>query len=117
MRPNFWAHRLATGPSDAAALKAAQGTDSSRAGVVDRPGCQSSPPARAPDGMQNQRPNFRRVRRGGFPLRFSAFPSFLPLTAPTLGLHNREVLDSYLGYSPERIASLEQGGVLHSGKC
>jgi formyl-CoA transferase len=53
----------------------------------------------------------------GFPLRFSAFPGFLPLTAPTLGQHNREILDSYLGYSPGRIASLEQGGVLHSGKC
>jgi CoA:oxalate CoA-transferase len=62
-------------------------------------------------------PIFGEFDAPGFPLRFSAFPGFLPLTAPTLGQHNREVLESYLGYSPERIASLEQSGVLQSGKC
>jgi CoA:oxalate CoA-transferase len=62
-------------------------------------------------------PIFGEFDAPGFPLRFSAFPGFLPLTAPTLGQHNREVLENYLGYDAERIASLEQKGVLQSGKC
>jgi CoA:oxalate CoA-transferase len=62
-------------------------------------------------------PIFGEFDAPGFPLRFSAFPGFLPLTAPSLGQHNREILESYLGYGPERIASLEQSGVLQSGKC
>jgi crotonobetainyl-CoA:carnitine CoA-transferase CaiB-like acyl-CoA transferase len=61
-------------------------------------------------------PVFGEFDAPGFPLRFSAFPGFLPLTAPTLGQHNREILESYLGYSPKRIASLEQSGILQSGK-
>lgn len=48
----------------------------------------------------------------GFPLRFSAFPDELELEAPMLGEHNRHILSSYLGYSDERIAALESGGVL-----
>jgi crotonobetainyl-CoA:carnitine CoA-transferase CaiB-like acyl-CoA transferase len=50
----------------------------------------------------------------GFPLRFSAFPSRLDLEAPFLGEHNQRILSSYLGYSPERVARLEQEGVLRS---
>ena len=50
----------------------------------------------------------------GFPLRFSSFPNRLDLEAPFLGEHNQRVLSSYLGYSPERIARLEQEGVLRS---
>ena len=61
-------------------------------------------------------PIFGEFEAPGFPLRFSAFPDFLPL-APTLGQHNREVLESYLGYSRERIAGLEQSGVLQSAAC
>jgi crotonobetainyl-CoA:carnitine CoA-transferase CaiB-like acyl-CoA transferase len=50
----------------------------------------------------------------GFPLRFSSFPSRLDLEAPFLGEHNQRILASYLGYSPERVARLEQEGVLRS---
>ncbi len=51
----------------------------------------------------------------GFPLRFSAFPERLPLEAAVLGEHNQEVLTKYLGYSRDRIETLESEGVLHSG--
>jgi len=50
----------------------------------------------------------------GFPLRFSSFPKRLDLEAPFLGEHNKRILSSYLGYSPERVARLEQEGVLRS---
>jgi crotonobetainyl-CoA:carnitine CoA-transferase CaiB-like acyl-CoA transferase len=50
----------------------------------------------------------------GFPLRFSSFPKRLDLEAPFLGEHNQRILSSYLGYSPERLARLEQEGVLRS---
>jgi crotonobetainyl-CoA:carnitine CoA-transferase CaiB-like acyl-CoA transferase len=38
----------------------------------------------------------------------------LDLEAPFLGEHNQRILSSYLGYSPERVARLEQEGVLRS---
>ena len=50
----------------------------------------------------------------GFPLKFSAFPEDLKLSAPTLGEHNGEVLKRYLGYSDERVKELERSGVLYS---
>jgi crotonobetainyl-CoA:carnitine CoA-transferase CaiB-like acyl-CoA transferase len=50
----------------------------------------------------------------GFPLRFSSFPERLDLEAPLLGEHNARILSSYLGYSPDRVARLEQDGVLRS---
>jgi crotonobetainyl-CoA:carnitine CoA-transferase CaiB-like acyl-CoA transferase len=52
----------------------------------------------------------------GFPLRFSEFPRHPQLDAPTLGEHNEAVLHEYLGYSPERIATLVAQGVLHRGQ-
>lgn len=52
----------------------------------------------------------------GFPLRFSAFPERLPLEAPTLGEHNAEVLERYLGYPAERVRALESEGILHRGE-
>jgi CoA:oxalate CoA-transferase len=51
----------------------------------------------------------------GFPIRFSSYPRHPEMEAPTLGQHNREVLRDYLGYPADRVAALEQGGVLHSG--
>jgi len=51
----------------------------------------------------------------GFPLRFSEFPRHRQLDAPTLGEHNRSILTNYLGYSPERIETLERDGVLRQG--
>ncbi|MBV8362385.1 MAG: CoA transferase [Deltaproteobacteria bacterium] len=50
----------------------------------------------------------------GFPLRFSAYGE-LALEAPTLGEHNAEILNDYLGYSAARIAKLEAAGVLNRG--
>jgi crotonobetainyl-CoA:carnitine CoA-transferase CaiB-like acyl-CoA transferase len=50
----------------------------------------------------------------GFPLRFSSFPKRLDLEAPFLGEHNQRILSSYLGYSADRVARLEQAGVLRS---
>jgi crotonobetainyl-CoA:carnitine CoA-transferase CaiB-like acyl-CoA transferase len=47
-------------------------------------------------------------------MRFSGFPDELPLEAPFLGEHNRQILSAYLGYSGERIEQLEREGVLHS---
>jgi CoA:oxalate CoA-transferase len=52
----------------------------------------------------------------GFPLRFSDFPGELDLEMATLGQHNAEILQSYLGYSPDKIAQLESAGVLNRYK-
>jgi CoA:oxalate CoA-transferase len=49
----------------------------------------------------------------GFPLRFSGFPEELEFDAPMLGEHNATVLEEYLGFSPNRVAELEDSGVLH----
>ncbi len=51
----------------------------------------------------------------GFPLRFSQYPRHPQLDAPTLGQHNGSILREYLGYSPERIETLEREGVLCQG--
>ena len=48
----------------------------------------------------------------GFPLRFSDFPEPLPLTAPTLGQHNDDVLTGLLGKSEEDVARLRAAGVV-----
>lgn len=48
----------------------------------------------------------------GFPLKFSEFPEELPLTAPTLGQHNVEVLTNYLRRAPEEVKKLQTEGVL-----
>jgi crotonobetainyl-CoA:carnitine CoA-transferase CaiB-like acyl-CoA transferase len=48
----------------------------------------------------------------GFPLKFSEFPEELPLTAPTLGQHNEEVLTRYLGRTATEVQKLREAGVL-----
>ena len=48
----------------------------------------------------------------GCPLRFSEFPEPLELEAPFLGEHNRDVLEHLLGFSEEKIKTLEDSGVL-----
>jgi len=48
----------------------------------------------------------------GFPLKFSDFPEELPLTAPTLGQHNRDILTTYLKKTPEDVDRLRAEGVL-----
>jgi crotonobetainyl-CoA:carnitine CoA-transferase CaiB-like acyl-CoA transferase len=52
----------------------------------------------------------------GFPLRFSGYGRHPEMEAPTLGEQNGPVLREYLGYSAERIATLEREGVLHCGE-
>ena len=48
----------------------------------------------------------------GFPLKFSDFPEELPLAAPTLGQHNRDILTTYLKKTPEDVDRLRAEGVL-----
>lgn len=57
---------------------------------------------------------FGELKIPGMPLRFSKYPDLLPLEAPFLGEHNREILTNKLGYSAERIGELEAAGVLVS---
>jgi CoA:oxalate CoA-transferase len=52
----------------------------------------------------------------GFPMRFSGYGRNPETEAPTLGEHNEAVLREYLGYSAQRIATLEREGVLHHGE-
>src|SRR5260370_33851571 len=52
----------------------------------------------------------------GFPLRFSDFPDELALEMSTLGQHNAEILERYLGSSPEKVLQLERDGVLNTYK-
>jgi crotonobetainyl-CoA:carnitine CoA-transferase CaiB-like acyl-CoA transferase len=50
----------------------------------------------------------------GFPLRFSGFPQEIEFDAPMLGQRNAAVLEKYLGLSAERVAELQNAGILHS---
>jgi CoA:oxalate CoA-transferase len=50
----------------------------------------------------------------GFPLKFSAFPKALEITAPMLGEHGAGVLREQLGMSDAEISRLQSQGVLHS---
>jgi len=50
----------------------------------------------------------------GFPLKFSAFPKPLDISAPLLGEHGAEVLRAQLGLTDAEIAELRSQGVLHS---
>lgn len=52
----------------------------------------------------------------GMPLRFSEFPNDLPLEAPTLGQHNREILCEVLGRSAEEVELLRAAKVLVEGE-
>ena len=48
----------------------------------------------------------------GMPLKFSAFPDDLDLTAPTMGQHNAEVLREWLAMSEDEIEQLRSANVL-----
>ena len=52
----------------------------------------------------------------GVPFKFSNHPDYLPLQAPLLGEQNKEILTDWLGYKPEQISALEDGGVLVSAE-
>ena len=51
----------------------------------------------------------------GFPWKFSIQGELPELAAPLLGEHNRQVLQSKLGYDAEQIRNLELSGVLIEG--
>jgi crotonobetainyl-CoA:carnitine CoA-transferase CaiB-like acyl-CoA transferase len=48
----------------------------------------------------------------GLLTRFSATPGMLERAAPLLGEHTDEILREYLGYSPDRIATLRTAGIV-----
>ncbi len=48
----------------------------------------------------------------GNPLRYSEFPEPLPLDAPFLGEHNKEVLTEILSYGDEDVAAMENDDIL-----
>ncbi len=50
----------------------------------------------------------------GMPLRFSRFPDELPLEAPFLGEHNREILEGVLEMTAAQVTALEHAGVLQA---
>ncbi len=48
----------------------------------------------------------------GMPIKWKDHPSNIPLTAPTLGQHNAEVLGEQLGRTPEELDELRREGIL-----
>lgn len=53
-----------------------------------------------------------KVEIPGMPIKWKDHPSNIPLTAPTLGQHNQEVLSERLGKSDEEIEALRRDGIL-----
>jgi len=53
-----------------------------------------------------------RVQQTGMLTRFSATPGAIDRAAPLLGEHTDEILREYLGYSPDRIATLRAAGIV-----
>jgi len=53
-----------------------------------------------------------RVQQTGMLTKFSATPGKIDRAAPLLGEHTDEILHEYLGYSPDRIATLRAAGVV-----
>ena len=51
----------------------------------------------------------------GFPFKYSAFPELPDIKAPLLGEHNAEVLRDQLGYTAERVAELQEKGIVFAG--
>ena len=62
--------------------------------------------------VDDRRGSTRSVVRS--PARFSGADNRVRGPAPTRGEHNREVLGEWLGYAAERIAALEEAGVLNA---
>jgi crotonobetainyl-CoA:carnitine CoA-transferase CaiB-like acyl-CoA transferase len=53
-----------------------------------------------------------RMTLPSLPFRFASTPIWLRTAAPTLGQHNREILQDELGISPEQYEDLERRGVI-----
>ncbi len=53
-----------------------------------------------------------RVKQTGLLTKFSATPGMIERAAPLLGEHTDEILREYLGYSPDRIATLRAAGIV-----
>ena len=50
----------------------------------------------------------------GQPFRYASVPQWIRGAAPTLGQHNREILEAIGGYTPEEVDALERDGVIGS---
>jgi crotonobetainyl-CoA:carnitine CoA-transferase CaiB-like acyl-CoA transferase len=57
-------------------------------------------------------PTAEAVKLAGSPLKLSRTPVRYRAPPPLLGQHTKQVLQERLGYSPERIAALEEQGVI-----
>jgi len=53
-----------------------------------------------------------RVNQTGLLTKFSATPGKIDRAAPMLGEHTDEILREYLGYSPDRIATIRAAGIV-----
>ena len=53
-----------------------------------------------------------RVQQTGMLTKFAATPGTIDRAAPMLGEHTDEILREYLGYSPDRIATLRADGIV-----
>jgi CoA:oxalate CoA-transferase len=52
------------------------------------------------------------VKQTGMLTKFSATPGKIDRAAPMLGEHTDEILHEYLGYSPDRIATLRAANII-----
>ena len=57
-------------------------------------------------------PTLGSLRLTGVPIKYEATPGQVRLPPPLLGQHTEEILDSVLGYPPERVAELREAGVV-----
>jgi formyl-CoA transferase len=57
-------------------------------------------------------PTIGSLRLTGVPIKYEATPGQVRLPPPLLGEHSEEILDSVLGYPPDRIAELREAGVV-----
>jgi crotonobetainyl-CoA:carnitine CoA-transferase CaiB-like acyl-CoA transferase len=52
------------------------------------------------------------VKQSGMLMKFSATPGTIERSGPLLGQHTDEILREYLGYSPDKIATLRAAGII-----
>ncbi|KAA9368886.1 CaiB/BaiF CoA transferase family protein [Ochrobactrum quorumnocens] len=64
--------------------------------------------------VEYEHPTEGKVKTPGFPIRFSKTPSTVDRGAPITGQDTRDIL-AEAGYAPDKIAALEQSGVIVSG--